>query len=142
MSKTQWPKLVEGQTYRYILRAPDRQPIVRRWTVGPATSIDSANHFRQTVDRWTRRGNWKATIELVPEAPQSPVEPPEVNKTIVGALVREEDGYCYVQGLPQALRRGYDIEAMAQVGDSIVCNYGRRSYGYGWYGRVLERLSL
>jgi hypothetical protein len=59
-------------------------------------------------------------------------------KTIVGALEREEDGYCYVRGVPQALRRGWDIEASAQVGDAIACNYVQRPYGYGWYGTVVR----
>jgi hypothetical protein len=153
-----WPKLVEGRTYRYTMTAPAHMPIERTWEVGPATSMMSARRFRHAVATWNKR-NWTVVIELVPEAPEPPQEPldasegtgtlpeaPEAHtdahRTIVGALLREEDGYCYVQGLPQALRRGYDIEAMAQVGDSIVCNYGKRSYGYGWYGKVLETLSI
>jgi hypothetical protein len=66
MTKTLWPRLVEGHTYRYTLSATDgRAPIERLWTVGPKTSIDSAAHFKQAVARWTRRGNWTVKIEEI-----------------------------------------------------------------------------
>jgi hypothetical protein len=161
-SKVRWPKLVEGRTYRYTIEATDgRAPIVRMWTVGAQTSMDSAAHFRQAVARWTRRGGWTVKVEPVgeaPEAPVSPVEPresPEATEapsdlpdlpeslldrlaTMVGTLERIEDGYAYVSGCPQALRPGHDIEPGAQVGDLIEYAYGRRSYGGGYYGKILK----
>jgi hypothetical protein len=156
MTKTRWPKLVEGRTYRYTMTTGDgRAPIERTWTVGPSTSIDSAAHFKQAVARWARRGDWTVTITEVPgEAPPGPVEAPEAPRatealsevpkalqdrlaSMVGTLERIEGGYAYVSGCPQALRPGFDIEPGAKVGDLIEYAYAQRSYGGGYYGKVL-----
>lgn len=150
-SKVDWPKLVEGRTYRYVMTAPGRMSIERTWTVGPTTSIDSATHLRQAVAGWTRRGDWTVKVEEVREVPVSPeegqpaseatvtpIQRSQASRAIVGTLEREQDGYCYVAGVPQALRRGWDIEPSAQVGDTIECSYVQRTYGHGYYGRVVR----
>jgi hypothetical protein len=157
--KVNWPKLVEGHTYSWTMTWADRAPIERTWTVRGPKTIDSAAHFRQVVARWAKKG-WTVTVEEVPEAPVSPVEPLDASEApstppqpseapvsakgamvgvVIGHLEREEDGYCYVEGLTQALRRGWDIDANAHIGDMIECTYARRTYGFGWYGTVLGK---
>jgi len=60
-----WPKLVEGKTYRYTLSQPGHTSIVREWTVRGPNTIDSAHHFKQTVARWLRREQWTVKIEEI-----------------------------------------------------------------------------
>jgi len=67
-----------------------------------------------------------------PQARRAPYTP------LIGTFEREEGGYCYISGVPQALRRGFDIESTAKIGDRIECLYGKRNYGYGWYGTVFR----
>lgn len=154
--KVIWPKLVEGHIYRYHMDAgPAHTPIERTWTVGPKTSMDSAARFRRATAAWTKRG-WTVTVtDITAEAPQAPVEPaeaPEVTEVLfeppaglrgglasrVGRLKYIEHGYAYVDGCPQALRPGFDIEHGAKVGDLIEYSYTQRSYGGGYYGKILK----
>jgi hypothetical protein len=92
--------------------------------------------------------------EVPGEGPQSLIEPPEtpeategpselsllrkgILRSLVGRLTRIEGGYAYVDGCPQALQQGFDIEHGAKVGDLIEYSYGQRRYGMGYYGKVL-----
>jgi hypothetical protein len=63
--KVDWPKLVEGRTYRYTLFQEGKATIVREWTIRGPNTIDSAHHFKQTVARWLRREQWTVKVEEI-----------------------------------------------------------------------------